>query len=295
MGCGSSTYRMMSCGGSSKASSSSEKTREPICADVNDMKKAYILYVTLKCNWEGNPDIKTIEDMRKGLGEGGMTAMYAPPDGPKGLRHKYFTYCEETDSIYGVYTWFDRESLESYVQSDLFAAHKTWPQFSQVDYQIHDVMEGTELSIDQGKWSGLDGKAGEADFQNKAYMLHVYLSIDYTGNPDVPDEIAFRTAVKADGGKFPAMYVGYPGLRSKFFTMCVDDNGAGRPGTDLCCGFYTFFSKKELDAYLESDLFKMHNTFKQFSKIDYTVHEVLPGTERTMDLGSWVGSGAINC
>eukprot|EP00815_Leptocylindrus_aporus_P003427 CAMPEP_0116049848 /NCGR_PEP_ID=MMETSP0322-20121206/40_1 /TAXON_ID=163516 /ORGANISM="Leptocylindrus danicus var. apora, Strain B651" /LENGTH=83 /DNA_ID=CAMNT_0003532307 /DNA_START=1286 /DNA_END=1534 /DNA_ORIENTATION=- len=83
--------------------------------------------------------------------------------------------------------------------------------------------------------------------------------------------MAFHTAVKADGGKFPEMYVGYPGLRSKFFTKC----------------FYTFFSKKELNAYLESDLFKMHNTFKQFSKIDYTVYEVLSGTERTMDLGSW--------
>ncbi len=28
------------------------------------------------------------------------------------------------------------------VQSDLFDVHKTWAQFSQVDYQIHDVMEG---------------------------------------------------------------------------------------------------------------------------------------------------------
>jgi hypothetical protein len=129
----------MGCGASKAAS-------EPIRADVNDMKKAHILYVTLKCDWEGNPDIKTVEDMRKGLGEGGMTAMYAPPDGPKGLRHKYFTYCEKTDSIYGVYTWFDRESLDNYVKSDMFAMHKTWPQFSSVEYQIHDVMEGTELT-----------------------------------------------------------------------------------------------------------------------------------------------------
>jgi hypothetical protein len=258
---------------------------------VADMKKAHILYVTLKCNWEGNPDIKTVDDMKYGLGAGGMTAMYAPPNGPKGLRHKYFTYCKETDSIYGVYTWFDRESLDNYVNSDLFAAHLTWPQFSSVSYQIFDVMEGTELAIDQGAWSGENGAPCAADFDNKAYMLHVFLSVDYKGNPDVPNEEAFRWGVRADGGKFPAYYVGMDGLRSKFFTMLQDDNGKGRPATDLCVGFYTFFTKEALDTYLESDLFKMHGTFPQFAKIDYAVHEVLPGTERTMDLGSWTGAG----
>ena len=35
-------------------------------------------------------------------------------------------------------------------------------------------MEGTELLIDQGKW-GSNSKPCEADFKNKAYMLHVYL------------------------------------------------------------------------------------------------------------------------
>jgi len=107
----------------------------------------------------------------------------------------------------------------------------------------------------------------------------------------VPNEEAFRWGVRADGGKFPAYYVGMEGLRSKFFTMLQDDNGKGRPATDLCVGFYTFFTKEALDKYLESDLFKMHNTFPQFAKIDYTVHEVMPGTERTMDLGSWTGAG----
>ncbi len=33
---------------------------------------------------------------------------------------------------------------------------------------------GMELTIDEGKWSGLDGRPSEADFQNKAYMLHMY-------------------------------------------------------------------------------------------------------------------------
>ena len=70
--------------------------------------------------------------MRKGLSEGGMAAMYALPDSPKGLRHKYFAYCEKTDPIYGVCAWFKRETLDNYVKSDMFAMHKTWPQFSSV-------------------------------------------------------------------------------------------------------------------------------------------------------------------
>ena len=68
---------MMSCVGFFKRSSSNGKTCEPIRAYVNDMKNKSLhpIYVTLKCNWEDNPDIKIIEDMRKGFGEGCMTAI----------------------------------------------------------------------------------------------------------------------------------------------------------------------------------------------------------------------------
>ena len=75
------------------------------------------------------------------------------------------------------------------------------------------------------------------------------------------------------------MWAAVPGLRSKYFTLT--------PDAKLCSGFYTFFDKASLDAYVASDLFKMHATFKHFSKIEYTVHEVLAGSERSVDLGAW--------
>lgn len=262
---------------------------KPVKPAAADMKAAHVLYVALKCDWKGNPDIKSIDDLKYGLGAGGMTAPWGQLEG---LRSKTFTYCEKTDTVYGVYVFFNREALDKYAMSELFTGAQHWPHVSRVSYQIHDVMEGTELSIDQGAWPSADGKP--SDFTDGAYMLHVVLTVDYSGNPDVPDEAAFRWGVKADGGKFPSFYVGMEGLRGKYFTMLQEDFGmldaSADRKADVCCGFYTFFSKEALDRYLESDLFKMHATFPQFAKIDYTVHEVLPGTERSMDLGAWPGA-----
>ena len=132
------------------------------------------------------------------------------------------------------------------------------------------------------------------DFEDKAYMLHVFLTVDYKGNPDVPNEAAFRWGVKADGGKFPGQYINMQGLRSKYFGLMLDDNGAGKPNNDMCMGFYAFKTKADLDAYLETDLWKMQSQaskgpFKQFAKAEYKIHEVMPGTEKTMDLSQWAG------
>ena len=69
---------------------------------AQDMTDAKLLYVKLKCKWdsgaEGAPT--KIDDLRAGLGDGGLTK---PWSGMDGLRHKYFVYNEETDTVSGVY------------------------------------------------------------------------------------------------------------------------------------------------------------------------------------------------
>ena len=245
---------------------------------AKDSVNAWVLYVKLKCDWKGNPDVPNLNALRAMLDQGGVTGMWAEVPG---LRSKYFTYCKETDTVTGVYLFFTKHAMEAYKSSGLFKAHATFKHFSSVEAEVHDVMEGTESSMDLGKWSA-GVKPSRADFDNKAYMLHVRLTCNYKGNPDIPNEAAMRYGIIDGPGPnqgFPKMWAMVPGLRSKYFTLTED--------ASLCSGFYTFFDKISLDKYIKSDLFKMHGTFKHFSKIEYTVHEVLAGSERSVDLGAW--------
>ena len=110
------------------------------------MKAAKLLYVKLAMDWTKNPDLKSIDDLRGGLGPGGMTAPWAELPG---LRHKYFIWHEETQTCSGVYVFYDDESLKKYMESDLFKAHESFPHVTSVDAQVKDVMQGTELSIEK--------------------------------------------------------------------------------------------------------------------------------------------------
>jgi len=248
-----------------------------------DSQNAYVLYVKLKCDWKGNPDVPDLAALRNMLDGGGVTGMWAAVPG---LRTKYFTFCKETDTVTGVYVFLTKAALEDYKSSDLFKAHLTFKHFSSVKAEVHDVMDGSQCSMDLGAWStGAGARPARADFANKAYMLHVRLTCDYKGNPDIPNEAAMRYGIIDGPGAmqgFPKMWAMVPGLRSKFFTLTED--------ASLCSGYYTFFDKASLDKYIVSDLFKMHGTFKHFSKIEYTVHEVLAGSERSVDLGVWPGA-----
>merc|ERR1719324_2114155 len=85
---------------------------------ADDMVKAKLLYVKLKCKWdhgvEGLPT--NIEQMRGYLGDGGGTE---PWKALEGLRHKYFLYNEAEDTIFGVYVFFSQEALDKYMASEL--------------------------------------------------------------------------------------------------------------------------------------------------------------------------------
>ena len=110
----------------------------------------------------------------------------------------------------------------------------------------------------------------------KAVVLDVRFILDFTVIPEMNNAEAYRNWGRS-GGQAPWAEV--PGLRSKYFTLNEETNEAG--------GFYTFFSREALDAYMESDLFKSMETFPFITNLKCTIFEVIAGTELTMDLGTW--------
>jgi len=110
----------------------------------------------------------------------------------------------------------------------------------------------------------------------KAVVLDVRFTLDFTVIPEMNSAEAYRNWGRS-GGQAPWAEV--PSLRSKYFTLKEETSEAG--------GFYTFFNLEALDVYMESDLFKSMGTFPFITNLKYTVYEVIPGTELTMDLGAW--------
>ena len=45
---------------------------------------------------------------------------------------------------------------------------------------------------------------------------------------------------------------------------------------------------------MASDLFKQQGDAPHIKELSYSVHDVLPGTERTMDMGDWHGAAAVS-
>ena len=80
---------------------------------------------------------------------------------------------------------------------------------------------------------------------------------------------------------YPAQFGDLKGLRGKYF--------AYDPAIDHCYGFYTFVDDASLKEYMASDLFTKQGEPPHIEDLTYTVHEVLPGSERSMDLGKWTG------
>ena len=109
----------------------------------------------------------------------------------------------------------------------------------------------------------------------KAVVLDVRFTLDFTVIPEMNSLDAYRSWGRGGG---PSPWAEVPGLRSKYFTLNEETNEAG--------GFYTFFNKEALDVYMKSDLFKSMGTFPFITNLKYTVLEVIPGTELTMDLGA---------
>lgn len=172
-----------------------------------DMINAKLLYTKRPMNWKGHPKMKSPSDLKKALGEGGGTAAWADYDA---LRHKYFIYCQETETYSGVYVWFNRVKLNAYLASDLFQAtygkDATW--------SVHDVLSGTECSIENYAWAHTPPTREDVE---KGYMLIVHLKV----NVDVTPEPALRELMAADGGGYTKAFNkanGPAGLRGAYFT-----------------------------------------------------------------------------
>merc|ERR1719174_2398334 len=177
----------MGCAGSGeaekKANAPEEKEEKPQAGAVpgaqgkagpGDMADAKVLFVKLKAKWdngvEGCPT--KIDDLRYGLGDGGLTKPWV---GLKGLRHKYFGFDSKDEIVVGVYAFYNQAALDEYMAGELFASHKQMPHFSSVDAEVHDVLVGTENSIENYSWANTPPTREDV---TAGAMLVVRLGID---------------------------------------------------------------------------------------------------------------------
>jgi len=268
----------MGCKGSKQESGSSPKTTmaAPTAAD---MAAAKMLHVTLKMDYTKNPDVKSVDSLKFVLGEGGATAAWAALGG---LRHKYFVYDSETDTCSGVYVFYNQKALDEYMDSELFKAQGQYPHVSKVEATVLDVIPGTELSIEKTAWPSTPPTRAEL-VQGKMLIVDITMKYDtgVEGLPTKPEELYGFMAAPPNGMGYPGQFGGLKGLRGKYFCYNKD--------IDHCYGFYTFINQAGLDEYMASDLFKQQGEPPHIADLKYKVHDILPGTERAMDLGSWGG------
>jgi len=278
----------MGCGGS-EDDKKAEAVQVVAKPGPEDMAAAKVLYVKLKAKWDSGVENcpTSIDDLRMGLGDGGMTT---PWSGMEGLRHKYFGFDSESETVCGVYCFYSQAALDKYMASDLFKSHDTMPHFSSVEGEVHNVLVGTENSIENYDWPHSPPSREEV---TAGAMLVVRLDIDLAklaetfGKPaETPEadlEQAFYMNFKTDGqnycGASFGKATGPKGLRGKYFTWNAEKK--------VCSGFYTFVTKADLDAYMASDLFKTQADPPFITLQSATPYEMLPGTEITIDQGSW--------
>jgi len=238
---------------------------------ATSMLDAKLLYVKLKMDYSKNPQLKSVEDLKFVLGEGGATTPWATLPG---LRHKYFIYNEKEKICSGVYVFFDQAALDNYMASELFKAQGEYPHVSKVTYEVHDVLAGTEKSIENYPWANTPPTREDV---SAAWMIIAHLKV----KTDITPEPALREFMAGQYTETFNKENGPEGLRGKYFTYKAD--------TKICSGFYTFLDKASMEAYMASDKWKGQKDAPNIASVSFSVHEVLPGTERSMDLGAWKG------
>jgi hypothetical protein len=136
-------------------------------------------------------------------------------------------------------------------------------------------MPGTELSIEKTQWAHSPPTREDV---TKGKMLVVDIAFNFeTGIDGCPTNSKDVYALMAGG--YPGSFSSVEGLRGKYFAY--DEK------LDHCYGFYTFVDEESLKKYMDSDLFKTQADVPHIANLTYEVHDILEGTERTMDLGSW--------
>merc|ERR1711865_245784 len=273
----------MGCGGSEEKKEGAALTVDvPQAPTAADMEKAKLLYVELTMDYTSNPELPDLNALKYVLGDmngdgTGATMQWATLPG---LRHKYFVYDNEANICKGVYVFFDEKSLNDYMASELFKAQGEYPHVSAVTAEVKDVMSGTELAIEKHNWAHTpptreDIVAGK--------MLIVDLTMKYDtgveGLPTKKEDLYGFMMAPPNGMGYPDQFGKLDGLRGKYF--CYDDK------IDHCYGFYTFVDQASLDKYMGSELFTKQGEPPHIEALTYKVHDILPGTEKSMDLGSW--------
>ena len=118
-----------------------------------------------------------------------------------------------------------------------------------------------------------------------AKMLIVDIKMKYDtgieGCPTSAEQLYGFMMAPPNGMGYPAQFGALKGLRGKYFAYDA--------AIDHCYGFYTFVDDASLKEYMASDLFTKQGEPPHIEDLTYTVHEVLPGSERSMDLGKWTG------
>ena len=117
----------------------------------------------------------------------------------------------------------------------------------------------------------------QEDIKNSV-CLYVKCDLVYHSHemPHIRDLDSFRKHAKS-GAFEPWSHV--KGLRSKIFWLHAESNTTG--------GLYTFFSRRHLEDYMESDLFKSMNHVPFLKNVRHEIHENLAGGELCADMGVW--------
>ena len=139
---------------------------------------------------------------------------------------------------------------------------------------MHDVLAGTEKSIEHHEWK--DGKPSRDELKH-AWMLvaHLKVKLDVTPEPALREFMATTYTEQFNKENRPL------GMKSKYFTYNAD--------MEVCSGFYVFLNKADLTAYMNSDKWTSQADAPNVASVSFSTHEVLPGTERALDLGEWGG------
>lgn len=266
MGCGASNALRAS---GSPTAMSMEKKR-PTQQDIKNSVCLYV-YAELVYDTTEMPHIKDHESFRAHAASGA----FAPWAGVKGLRNKIFWFHPETNSTGGLYTFFNRSDLDEYMKTELWGMMTQIPFLTNVRHEIHENLAGGELCADLGTWNVSKGKGPvvKGDLRD-CWMLEPRFKIKTKVLPNKSMD-DFK-GMLASGATQP--WASVAGLRNKYFTLWGDSMGAG---------FYSFKSKKEVDAYMKSELWAGMGQMPHIGDLSFKLCEILEGGECCTDLGQW--------
>ena len=115
-----------------------------------DVQNSVCLFVSAKLKYDSH-EFSHIKDLVS-FREHAKGGAFEPWSHIKGLRNKVFWLNPEDHTTGGFYTFYSRHHLECYLKSDLFESMKKVPFMTDVEFEIHENLAGSELCADIGVW-----------------------------------------------------------------------------------------------------------------------------------------------